>query len=436
MKNFFIFTILLVCMFVSHPWQAFAEEDVCSESLSLLKYMHSVDTVTNREHLKLDDPLKIDTPTSDMILKHSSASLDTVKKSAIYQLILEDQRNYLMAYLNKGIKDTNYSIYLNNDTCSAVQDYLQMIDSHTQNIDFLQYMYPLRIVDYAIYGDIAKIIVHSDFYFQEQDMEDRSTAVTTASEYTGYILRRVGDTWKIDNIIFGGMGAFTDNLKVLQAANSAKGLEILTFDKNNLDVCEDLNNYTDHAPTMAHEQEIAYLNSPEYLAKVKKNKQLENNSFLKGYRPGVNGYLKANALKYAKKYYKNYNRAYPNYNNQGGDCTNFISQAIYAGGLDMDNIWWANKTSSSIAWQNAQQLREYLGRYTATEGYYQKLPPYPRGVNPLGTVVQFTNGKEWYHSAMVSRMRGGEIRTVQHTPSDIDRVPSRKMKDTRSLWIK
>lgn len=99
------------------------------------------------------------------------------------------------------------------------------------------------------------------------------------------------------------------------------------------------------------------------MAKVKKNKQLKNNSFLKGYRPGVNGYLKANALKYAKKYYKNYNRAYPNYDNKGSDCTNFISQAIYAGGLDMDNIWWANKTSSSIAWQNAQQLREYFGRY-------------------------------------------------------------------------
>ncbi|MEW1610530.1 MULTISPECIES: amidase domain-containing protein [unclassified Streptomyces] len=43
---------------------------------------------------------------------------------------------------------------------------------------------------------------------------------------------------------------------------------------------------------------------------------------------------------YAEKYWSNYNPAYPNYNSKGGDCTNFVSQALRAGG-------WKDVTGSS-----------------------------------------------------------------------------------------
>ena len=44
------------------------------------------------------------------------------------------------------------------------------------------------------------------------------------------------------------------------------------------------------------------------------------------YNPGA-------AVSYARKYCSNYNRAYENYASMGGDCANFVSQCMIAGGF-------------------------------------------------------------------------------------------------------
>ena len=43
------------------------------------------------------------------------------------------------------------------------------------------------------------------------------------------------------------------------------------------------------------------------------------------------------AIEYAKKYCRNYNDLYKNYKNYGCDCSNFVSQCLIAGGLDISN---------------------------------------------------------------------------------------------------
>ncbi|MCX4695140.1 amidase domain-containing protein [Streptomyces sp. NBC_01408] len=61
--------------------------------------------------------------------------------------------------------------------------------------------------------------------------------------------------------------------------------------------------------------------------------------------------------KYAEKHWKNYNPAYRKFNGAGGDCTNFISQALKAGGWknvpgsssDYRN-WWYDGTRQSDSW--------------------------------------------------------------------------------------
>jgi hypothetical protein len=47
------------------------------------------------------------------------------------------------------------------------------------------------------------------------------------------------------------------------------------------------------------------------------------------------GYSGAVAASYADTYWSSYNSAYPSFANSGGDCTNFVSQALYAGGIAM-----------------------------------------------------------------------------------------------------
>jgi len=49
------------------------------------------------------------------------------------------------------------------------------------------------------------------------------------------------------------------------------------------------------------------------------------------------GYDVSKAVAYAHQYYENYNPAYPDYNSSGGDCANFVSQCLYAGGVQQDS---------------------------------------------------------------------------------------------------
>ncbi|MEU6991092.1 amidase domain-containing protein [Streptomyces sp. NPDC046465] len=63
------------------------------------------------------------------------------------------------------------------------------------------------------------------------------------------------------------------------------------------------------------------------------------------------------AAKYAEKYWRSYNPAYRKFNGTGGDCTNFVSQALKAGGwkpvpgsaYDYRN-WWYESANQSTSW--------------------------------------------------------------------------------------
>ncbi|MET8178308.1 amidase domain-containing protein [Streptomyces sp. NPDC005336] len=65
---------------------------------------------------------------------------------------------------------------------------------------------------------------------------------------------------------------------------------------------------------------------------------------------------------YAEKYWSNYNPAYRKFNDAGGDCTNFVSQAMKAGGwanksgtYDDYRSWWYDSSSQSTSWVGANE---------------------------------------------------------------------------------
>ncbi|WP_431043486.1 amidase domain-containing protein [Streptomyces sp. P1-3] len=65
---------------------------------------------------------------------------------------------------------------------------------------------------------------------------------------------------------------------------------------------------------------------------------------------------------YAEKYWKNYNPAYRQFNDDGGDCTNFVSQALKAGGWKHDSgdyadyrNWWYSSSYQSTSWVGANE---------------------------------------------------------------------------------
>ena len=64
------------------------------------------------------------------------------------------------------------------------------------------------------------------------------------------------------------------------------------------------------------------------------NMEVEDNDILESRVAEKNNfYNRAKAKAYIDTYFKNYNPAYPTFHGGGGDCANFISQVIYAGGM-------------------------------------------------------------------------------------------------------
>jgi hypothetical protein len=101
-------------------------------------------------------------------------------------------------------------------------------------------------------------------------------------------------------------------------------------------------------------------------------------------------YSGAAAAAYADTYWQTYNPAWPSFANSGGDCTNFVSQALYAGGISMrtsptysGNAAWymvkkRNRWSYAAPWVNAQDqsifLLQYLPGVTKVASYYGLAP--------------------------------------------------------------
>ncbi|MFI9722169.1 amidase domain-containing protein [Streptomyces sp. NPDC052396] len=78
------------------------------------------------------------------------------------------------------------------------------------------------------------------------------------------------------------------------------------------------------------------------------------------------GYNYAAMAAYAEKYWRNYNPAYRQFNEEGGDCTNFISQALKAGGWKPVSgaaadyrTWWYTSSSQSHSWVGANEWSWY-----------------------------------------------------------------------------
>lgn len=68
-------------------------------------------------------------------------------------------------------------------------------------------------------------------------------------------------------------------------------------------------------------------------------------------------YSRTNAVDYALEYFDSINPAYPDLHPMGGDCANFVSQCLHAGGKDMTGDWYIEKKNNTYpAPENVTQL--------------------------------------------------------------------------------
>jgi hypothetical protein len=111
---------------------------------------------------------------------------------------------------------------------------------------------------------------------------------------------------------------------------------------------------------------------------------------------------------YAEKWAYLRNPAYYNFEEIGGDCTNFVSQCIYAGGLPMNYTktfgWYYNSANDRApAWSGVQFLYNFLisNKNAGAKGKECEIFDCE-----IGDVVQLSfDGKNFTHSMIVTAIR-------------------------------
>lgn len=124
------------------------------------------------------------------------------------------------------------------------------------------------------------------------------------------------------------------------------------------------------------------------------------------------------ALAYADRWALSRNPAYLDFSNLGGDCTNFISQCLYAGigvmNYTPDTGWYyINGNRKAPAWTAARYLHRFLLNNQGVGPYAREMGP---GDMVPGDLVQLMNASGvFYHSLLIMRIVGDQIFIATHT---------------------
>ena len=117
------------------------------------------------------------------------------------------------------------------------------------------------------------------------------------------------------------------------------------------------------------------------------------------------GYDRRKAVQYALNWAYSRNPRFYDFENIGGDCTNFVSQCLYAGSgvmnFSADNGWYyIDIDNRAPAWTGAQFLRDFLLTNKGEGVYGEEAPPERLS---RGDVIQFRDPDgRIYHSMIIS----------------------------------
>ena len=125
--------------------------------------------------------------------------------------------------------------------------------------------------------------------------------------------------------------------------------------------------------------------------------------------PTMQAYNRRKAVQYAKKWAYGRNPAYYDFSELGGDCTNFISQCLYAGSgvmNDTPEVGWYYKslTARSPSWTGVEFLYRFLVTNNTRGPFAQETE---EGEMEIGDVIQLGNGERFYHSLLVTGTENG-----------------------------
>ncbi|MBF8982797.1 amidase domain-containing protein [Lutibacter sp. B2] len=155
-------------------------------------------------------------------------------------------------------------------------------------------------------------------------------------------------------------------------------------------------------------------------------------------------YNKNKAVHYAKKWALSRNPNYADFEKMGGDCTNFASQVVHAGGCPMNygKYGWhyKNLNTRSAAWTSVQYLYEFVINNNSMGPIAHETDLYHIEIGDL-VQIQFQNSNHYGHTLIIVDILPGH-RTLDHiliASHSIDRlyypVSNYNLKEVRLIHI-
>jgi Putative amidase domain len=149
-------------------------------------------------------------------------------------------------------------------------------------------------------------------------------------------------------------------------------------------------------------------------------------------------YNRSTAVTYAKGWWNSTN---PMFGRMSNDCTNFVSQCVFAGGWPMvgshnvldrakDNQWWfggSRFTTASYTWGGAQNFYRFLSVSGRGSKLFEIGAECVEEIGQMrdGDVVQMKDATgHVYHTMLVTGRDGADLLLTYHTSDHLDKKMS------------
>ena len=140
-------------------------------------------------------------------------------------------------------------------------------------------------------------------------------------------------------------------------------------------------------------------------------------------------YDRVRAVRYAQRYAYGRNPAFGDFSDLGGDCTNFVSQCVYAGCCAMNEThdfgwYYRSMEDRAPAWSGVEAFYAFFtGAFRAQNGgdgpYAHEIP---LDAAEVGDVIQMANDVgDFTHAVLITGAAGGEVLVSAHTYDSLNR---------------
>ncbi len=145
-------------------------------------------------------------------------------------------------------------------------------------------------------------------------------------------------------------------------------------------------------------------------------------------------YNRERAVEYARRWALSRNPLFTDFTGIGGNCTNFVSQAVLAGSCTMNYTpdfgwYYISSAERAPAWSSVEYFYDFMVGTPLFLSQNRGIGPYavevPREQAEVGDVIQYANADgDWYHTVMITGFDGDEILIAAQSDDALDRPVS------------